>query len=91
MSAGELNVSGESSAEVRARVESRLGFQVAGKLVERPAELGQRVTAGQLLARIDAQDYQLAVQAAQAQVSAAQSQRTATDCRRASDWASVGS
>jgi len=44
-------------------------------LVERPAELGQRVTAGQLLARIDAQDYQLAAQAAQAQVSAAQSQR----------------
>ena len=75
VSAGELNVSGEYSAEVRARVESRLGFQVAGKLVERPAELGQRVTAGQLLARIDAQDYQLAAQAAQAQVSAAQSQR----------------
>jgi len=75
VSGGDLNVSGEYSAEVRARVESRLGFQVGGKLVERPAELGQRVAAGQLLARIDAQDYQLAAQAAQAQVSAAQSQR----------------
>lgn len=70
-----LNVEGLYAAEVRARVESRLGFQVAGKLVQRPAELGQRIAAGQLLAQIDAQDYQLAAQAALAQVSAAQSQR----------------
>ncbi len=84
VSGGDLNVSGEYSAEVRARVESRLGFQVGGKLVDQPAELGQRVAAGQLLARIDAQDYQLAAQAAQAQVSAAQSQRdlAAADFKR---------
>ena len=75
VSDGALNVQGLYAAEVRARVESRLGFQVAGKLVQRPAELGQRVAAGQLLAQIDAQDYQLAAQAALAQVSAAQSQR----------------
>ena len=81
---GDLNVSGEYSAEVRARVESRLGFQVGGKLVQRPAELGQRVAAGQLLALMDGQDYQLAAQAAQAQVSAAQSQRdlAAADFKR---------
>ena len=71
----DLNLGGEYSAEVRARVESRLGFRVGGKLVQRPAEPGQRVAAGQLLAVMDAQDFQLAVQAAQAQVSAAQSQR----------------
>jgi membrane fusion protein, multidrug efflux system len=84
VSGGDLNVSGEYSAEVRARVESRLGFQVGGKLVDRPAELGQRLAAGQLLARIDAQDYRLAAQAAQAQVSAAQSQRdlAAADFKR---------
>lgn len=75
VSADGLSVSGEFAGEVRARVETRLGFQVPGKLVQRPAELGQRVAAGQLLARLDAQDYQLAAQAAQAQVSAAQSQR----------------
>lgn len=72
---GALSVEGEFSGEVRARVESRLGFRVAGKVVQRPAELGQHVAAGQLLAQIDAQDYQLAAQAALAQVSAAQSQR----------------
>lgn len=70
-----LNVEGVYSAEVRARVESRLGFQVGGKLIQRPVELGQRVSAGQLLAQIDARDYQLAAQAAAAQLSAAQSQR----------------
>jgi membrane fusion protein, multidrug efflux system len=70
-----LNVQGEYAAEVRARVESRLGFRVGGKLVQRQAEAGQRVNAGQLLAQIDAQDYQLGAQAAQAQVSAAQTQR----------------
>jgi multidrug efflux system membrane fusion protein len=80
----ELNVAGDYSGEVRARVESRLGFQVAGKLLQRPAEQGQRVTAGQLLALIDAQDYQLAAQAAAAQVVAAQSQRdlAAADFKR---------
>ena len=70
-----LNIEGEYSAEVRARVESRLGFQVGGKLVQRQADQGQRVVAGQLLAQIDANDYQLALQAARALVSAAQSQR----------------
>ena len=75
VSGTDLAVGGEFSAEVRARVESRLGFRVGGKLVQRPVEVGQRVAAGQLLALIDAQDYQLAAQAAQAQVSAAQSQR----------------
>jgi len=80
----ELNVGGDYSGEVRARAESRLGFQVAGKLLQRPAEQGQRVSAGQLLALIDAQDYQLAAQAAAAQVLAAQSQRdlAAADFKR---------
>lgn len=80
----ELNLTGEYSGEVRARVESRLGFQVAGKLMQRPAEPGQRVAAGQLLALIDAQDYQLAAQVAAAQVVSAQSQRdlAAADFKR---------
>jgi RND family efflux transporter MFP subunit len=71
----DLNVQGEYAAEVRARVESRLGFRVGGKLVQRQAEAGQRVKAGQVLAQIDAQDYQLGAQAALAQVAAAQTQR----------------
>ncbi len=72
------------SAEVRAQVESRLGFRVAGKIQQRQAELGQRVPAGQLLAQLDPQDYQLADAAARAQVAAATTQRdlAAADFKR---------
>ncbi len=62
----------EYAGEVRAQVESRLGFRVGGKIIKRQAELGQRVKAGQVLAQLDPQDYQLAANAARAQVAAAQ-------------------
>ncbi len=65
----------EFAGEVRPRVESRLGFRVAGKLVRRQAELGQRVRAGDVLAQLDPQDYKLAAQAAGAQTAAALTNR----------------
>ncbi len=71
----DLSSQAEYAADIRARIESRLGFRVAGKLIQRQAEAGQRVQAGQVLAQIDPQDYQLAAQAAQAQLAAAQTQR----------------
>src|SRR5215207_4659567 len=46
----------EFAGEVRPRVESRLGFRVAGKIIRRQAELGQRVQAGQVLAQLDPRD-----------------------------------
>ncbi len=64
----------EFAGEVRARVESRLGFRVAGKLTARHVELGQRVKAGQLLAELDPRDYELAADAARAQLRSAQTQ-----------------
>lgn len=70
-----LNAASEYAGEVRAQVESRLGFRVGGKLVERPADVGQRVRAGELLARLDAQDLALSGRAAQAAVTAALTQR----------------
>lgn len=82
----------EYAGEVRARVESRLGFRVGGKLVQRPAEVGQRVQAGQLLAQLDATDLALGSQAAQAQVGAAQTQRdlAAADLKRFTDLKAQG-
>ena len=65
----------EYSGEVRARTESRLGFRVAGKLVQRQVDVGQHVQPGQVLAQLDGNDYALAAQAAQAQVAAATTQR----------------
>lgn len=74
----------EYAGDVRARSESRLGFRVAGKLLARSVEVGQRVQAGQVLAQLDAADYQLAANAAQAQVHAARTQRdlAAADLKR---------
>jgi RND family efflux transporter MFP subunit len=74
----------EFAGEVRARVESRLGFRVGGKIVRRPVELGQQVKAGDILAQLDPQDYLLAVQAAKAQMTAALTNRdlAAADFKR---------
>lgn len=51
--------------EVRARHESRLGFRIGGKLIERRVDVGDAVRRGQVLARLDAQD--VALNAAQAE------------------------
>ena len=74
----------EFAGEVRAQVESRLGFRVGGKITRRQVELGQHVKAGQVLAQLDPQDYKLAADAARAQLSAAASNRdlAAADFKR---------
>lgn len=86
MQVGESEVTSSNSyaGEIKARIESRLGFRVGGKLVARHVELGQKVRAGQLLAEVDAQDYRLSVDAAKAQLSAAQTNRdlAAADFKR---------
>ena len=73
--AGSYAANSEYAGEVRAQVESRLAFRVGGKMIQRQAALGQSVKAGQVLARLDPQDYKLAVDAARAQASAAQTNR----------------
>jgi RND family efflux transporter MFP subunit len=55
------------SGEVRARIETTLGFRIAGKIVERRVDLGQAVKAGQVLARLDPTDAGLQVTQAEAQ------------------------
>jgi multidrug efflux system membrane fusion protein len=74
----------EFSGEVKPRVESRLGFRVAGKITQRQAEIGQHVKAGAVLAQLDPQDYRLAAEAARAQVAAASTNRdlAAADYKR---------
>jgi len=57
---------------IAARVQSNLGFRVAGKIVERLVNVGQPVIAGQPLMRIDETDLRLALTAKQNAVTAAQ-------------------
>lgn len=68
-------IAAELSGEVRPRIESRVGFQVAGRITERRVEVGQRVKAGQILALLDAADYRLGAAAARAQLAAEQVDR----------------
>jgi RND family efflux transporter MFP subunit len=69
---------------VSARVQSDLGFRVAGKVIERLVDTGQTVKKGDLLMRIDNNDYALAISAQRAAVEAAKAQviQTAADEKR---------
>lgn len=60
---------------VRARTESNLGFRVSGKILARLVDPGDHVVKGQALMRLDASDYQLAVNAAHAALAAAQARQ----------------
>ncbi|VTU19167.1 Multidrug transporter MdtA [Variovorax sp. SRS16] len=74
----------EFSGQVQARIESGLGFRVAGKITRRQVDLGQHVQAGQVLAQLDPQDFRLAAEAARAQQAAALTNRdlAAADLKR---------
>ncbi len=54
------------SGTVQARVQADLGFRVGGKVAARLVEVGDRVRAGQVLARLDQGDLVLQEQAAEA-------------------------
>ncbi len=69
---GSAGGSHEYAAEVRARSETRLSFRVAGKLTQRPAELGMSVKAGQVLAQLDPEDMRQGQDSARAAMTAAQ-------------------
>ncbi|PDS78408.1 efflux RND transporter periplasmic adaptor subunit [Rhizobium sp. L18] len=62
----------DHSGSVKARTEMNLGFRVAGKITERLVDIGDRVMPGDVLARVDATDYQLAVKTAEANLAAAE-------------------
>jgi multidrug efflux system membrane fusion protein len=55
---------------VAPRIETTLGFRVAGKVISREVDVGTTVQPGQLIARIDPTDYQLAVDNARAALAA---------------------
>lgn len=55
-----------------------LGFRIAGRVMERPVNVGDRVTAGQVIARLEPQNETNAVRSAQADLAAAQAALTQT-------------
>src|SRR5262250_425898 len=81
---------------VRPRYETDLGFRVAGKIVTRVVNVGDRVAVGEVVARLDPEDLRLQLQSADAELAAATSNlaQAAADFERyaklkTNGWASV--
>jgi RND family efflux transporter MFP subunit len=63
------------SGVVRPRIESAIGFRVAGKVIERRVNVGDRIAVSQTIARLDDTDLKLAETSARAAVEAAHTRR----------------
>lgn len=63
------------SGVVRPRIESAVGFRVAGKIVERLVNIGDHVEVGAVIARLDDTDLKLAERSARAAVATARTRR----------------
>ncbi len=72
------------SGEIRARHETNLGFRINGKIIERRVEAGDRVKPGDILARLDPDDYRLRLAEAEAQLAVAEAEKSkaAADLKR---------
>ncbi len=64
------------TGHIEAENEAALGFRISGRMVERLVNVGDRVKAGQLLAKLDPQDEQNGLRSTQANLAAAQGQLT---------------
>jgi multidrug efflux pump subunit AcrA (membrane-fusion protein) len=64
------------TGSIRAQDEAPLAFRISGRMIERRVNLGDRVRAGQLVARLEPQNEQNSLRAARANLSAAQGQLT---------------
>ena len=75
LTANDIAINAEFPGEVRARVESRLGFRVGGKITVRKVDTGTVVKKGQVLMQLDPQDLRLSQAASQAGLRAAETAR----------------
>ena len=75
----ELQEGGEKvslTGEIQPRYQADLGFRVNGKILERPVDVGTQVKKGDLLARLDPQQYRQDFEVAKAEVAAAEAEVT---------------
>jgi RND family efflux transporter MFP subunit len=64
------------TGEVKARIQSELSFRASGRITERSVDVGSRVKAGQILAKIDPEEQLADVDVATASLQAAEAQLT---------------
>jgi len=64
------------TGEIQPRYQADLGFRVDGKILERPVDVGTQVKKGDLLARLDPQQYKQDLEVAKAEVAKADAEVT---------------
>ncbi|MBV9751995.1 MAG: efflux RND transporter periplasmic adaptor subunit [Hyphomicrobiales bacterium] len=64
------------TGQIRAKDQVSLAFRLDGRTIERPVNVGDVLTAGQVVARLDPQNQQNALRSAQANLAAAEAQLT---------------
>jgi multidrug efflux pump subunit AcrA (membrane-fusion protein) len=70
----EYRADGETTSftgQIRARDQFNVAFRLDGRVIERHADLGDVIAAGQILARLDSQNQQNALRSAEADLAAA--------------------
>jgi RND family efflux transporter MFP subunit len=64
------------TGRIEAKDQAALGFRIAGRVLERPVNVGDRIAAGQVIARLEPQNEQNALRSAKANLVAAQAALT---------------
>jgi RND family efflux transporter MFP subunit len=75
----ELQEGGEKvslTGEIQPRYQADLGFRVNGKILERPVDVGTQVKKGDLLARLDPQQYRQDLEVAKSEIAVAEAEVT---------------
>ena len=67
------------SGTVQARIQADLAFRVAGKVIARPVDIGDHVTKGQVLARLDPADLRYSLESATAALQSAEADLAQAD------------
>jgi len=73
---GETVIPASFTGRIEALDEAAFGFRISGRMIERTVKVGDRVEAGQLLARLEPLNELNALRAAQANLAAAEAQLT---------------
>jgi RND family efflux transporter MFP subunit len=71
------------TGEIQPRYQADIGFRVNGKILQRPVDVGTQVNKGDLLARLDPQQYRQDFEVAKAEVATAEAEVTRSE---AQEW-----
>ena len=82
----EFSQSGDTlslTGEIQPRYQADIGFRVQGKILERPVDVGTEVNKGDLIARLDPQQYRQDLEVAKSEVAAAEAEVTRSQAQEA--------